>query len=46
MDGLERRQGLTVMDLSPSWTGPESTFPETDIKLEIPESRTPGTPIR
>ncbi len=29
------------MELSPSRTGPESTFPET--KLEIPESRTPGS---
>ncbi len=39
-DGLERRQGLTVMDLSPTLAGPESTFPE--IELEIPESQTSG----
>ncbi len=38
MDGLEqRRQWLTVMNLSPCWSGPEFSFPETEIGLEILE---------
>ncbi len=36
---------MTVMDLSPSWTGPESCPTPLEIELEIPESQTPGNPI-
>ncbi len=43
-DGLERRQGLTVMDLSLGLTGPESTFPEAVLEILESQTRTPRIP--
>ncbi len=44
-DDLDWRRSLTMKDWSPSWTGPKSTFRESELKileLQTPGNLTPG----